>query len=210
MEHFGTAILSGKRDPNHRAGQGYDPACNGGIIRATYDTFDNNYVDIMFEDWNVGGICICPYRVYDPINGDSVLVGQFFQSVAHYNYFGQLAGAGHCTNWQYVEGRIDYCRGLPPANPQNPIPNIQERCHILDFSAYQGLSATIPIGGYFWNWCPRAYQLTSDPTNNSNFQPDINGKYDPHAYNVTYDNIYYEDTHPPCGCRCNPPHDNFH
>lgn len=194
-------ILSGKRNPNHRAGQGYDPAFNGGIIKVKYDTFENNYVDIMFEDWNVGGICKCWYNRSH---------GEKYQSEIHYNYFGRLAGAGHCTNSQYVGVRITYCIGLPTAYPPNPPDNIQERCHILDFAAYQGLSATVPIGGYYWNWCERAYQHTSDPDNNPGVRDNTKPEWEDPVFNVTYGNIYFEDTHPPCGCRCNKPHDNFH
>ena len=155
-------------------------------------SLENNYVDIMFEDWNVGGICQCPFPN-----------GQLFQSEVHFNYFGKLANEGHCTNWQYVEDRIDFCRILSSPHPINA-PNIQERCHILDFSPYWGISASIPIGGYQHNYCPKSYQLTSDPGNH----PLPFGHPDREP-NATYGNTYFEDINPPCNCICKPPHNLF-
>jgi hypothetical protein len=126
---------------------------------------------------------------------------KLFQSMIHYNYFGRLADEGSCSNANYVEERIDFCRYL-----QNPYPiqqdNIQERCHIIDLSPYMGLSQSIPIGGYSWNWCPVSYQKTSHPDNNPN--PVISRR-----VNVTYGNTYYYSNDAPCNCINNSPHNDY-
>ena len=114
----------------------------------------------------------------------------------HYNYFGRLADEGSCDNANYVEERIEFCRYLPSGLS---IPNIEERCHIIDLSPYQGVSQSIPIGGYSWNYCDVSYQKTSYYNNHPEQKS-----------NVTYQNIYYQNNDPPCNCINNSPDDNYY
>lgn len=144
--HADIGIFAGNRPVN---GRRHNREFSGGVIDVRNCTFSNNYVDIMFSDWNVGGICLqYPW--------DSC---RFWRSKIISNYFDQLSDNRFCDD--YVNDIIrDYdnfyrIQGLTPYVYIDAI-DVPSRCHIIDLSPYHEIGQYEQPSIYTWNWCSRA------------------------------------------------------
>jgi|GEM_PF-1846678 len=165
------AIYAGKRDRSGR-----DVFYGGGIVHAYNNHFENNYVDIMIQEWAFNMICAC-----------STLSGKAFHHEIVSNYFGPLKGSYVCSD--FVDPVIDevnnyYGYQQPVTNCiyyQNALP--LERCHIIDLSPYPDLFWSNqpipqwPMWQYLNSVCCKALW-------DSRYLPFINGN------NCTYDNTF--------------------
>jgi hypothetical protein len=178
LNHADIGILVGKSDPS--GAPYYDYTYCGGIIQVTHDTFEDNYIHILHEDWNIAAICSCG-------TGGAAIAR--FQHKIHYNHFGCLADTINCIDRMGYLARLNWVKNnaqtfIFSTNPQ--IPMFQSRCHIIDLAAYKGYAAR--FGGYAV--CP----VSIFKSNNPSLHPDGNNK------NATYDNTYDTDC-APCYCK---------
>jgi hypothetical protein len=175
LNHADIGILVGKSDPSGIPY--YDYTYCGGIIQVTHDTFEDNYIHILHEDWNIAAPCSC-----GTANG-------IFQHQIHYNHFGCLADTINCSERIYYVYRLNWVKNNArtfkfPTNPQ--IPMFQSRCHIMDLAAYKGYAAR--FGGYAV--CPVSIFKNNDVT----LHPSGS------SGNATFGNTYCTDCTP---CYCN-------
>lgn len=177
-----------------RIGPLHDRAFSGGIIKVKYDTFENNFTDIMFSDWNVSGICFCPIS-----NSPD---GQYMQSRICFNYFGRLADTFFCDS--FVSMTLNFYNNFYSTIT---IPNCETnfgilplvRCHIIDLSPYTEVGYFIQPNLYEFNYCCKYISASA----RQNYTCDG-------STNITFGNFYYEDKFPlKCGCRCLGQHSNY-
>jgi hypothetical protein len=135
ISHADIAVFVGTREspvpPNDRRMHG------GGTIEIMGDTFRDNYVDIMFSEYNLGGACLnCD--VYQPNPG--------WMSMVHNNLFDTQAVAERCDSFastvimDYQNAWNSHLFGTPPM--PLPPPSQPEYCHIVDFNL-------VPMA---WTW----------------------------------------------------------
>jgi len=168
------AIYAGKRDRSGR-----DVFYGGGIVHAHHNHFENNYVDIMIQEWAFNMICAC-----------STSSGQAFHHEIVSNYFGPLKGSYVCSDFvdpviEEVNNFYDTFAGPSTACnfPYNADPLI--RCHIIDLSPYPDI---------FWSnqppSLPPAWQVLNGACCralwDSRYLPFVNGN------NCTYNNTFFD------------------
>jgi hypothetical protein len=179
--HADIGIFAGQRN-----GTAHDRAYSGGVLIVKNSAFSNNYVDIMFSDWNVGGICL---QNPDPPCRN-------WQSSIDSNYFDRLAGNYFCDD--YVDVTINLYNSFysPPNLPPSFDPVLYDvnRCHIVDLSPYWEVGQNQQPIIYNWNWCERAIWKASPA---SQFTDNI----------TNFNRFWEDDPNNPCGCRCTIPND---
>jgi hypothetical protein len=184
------AILLAKTDATDP--QGYDPFYLGGRVWVTNSEFYNNYIHIMHEDWNVGGICNC--------------VKDSFEHKIHNNIFGTLADEGHCNRSTYADARIQWVYDSASASNVSLPPDLekpQSRCFIIDLAPYKGYSFD-QVGG-----ATQGCDVSIFTKNNREFHPDFNPNNPPDDYgNATSNNTYNQDC-TPCECMTQQPFDEY-
>jgi len=168
------AIYAGKRDRSSR-----DVFYGGGIVHAYNNHFENNYVDIMIQEWAFNAICNCQNN--PPESGEA------FHHEIDSNYFGPLKGSYVCSD--FVDPVIDEVNNFDFNQLicdqcdiwRNALPLV--RCHIIDLSPYPDL---------FWSnqppSLPPAWQVLNGycckALWESRYLPFVNGN------NCTYDNTF--------------------
>ena len=179
--HADIGIFAGQRISQ----SSHDRAYSGGVIDVRNCVFSNNYVDIMFSDWNVGGICL-----QNP--EDSC---RYWRSKIISNYFDQLAETGTIFCDLYVDSVLLKYNNYYQAHPNELIfrnGNIDppNRCHIIDLSPYYKFGEYEQPSIYYNNWC---YRAACDAGINS-----------PPFFDILYNNTYINN------CIYTPPNTNYH
>ena len=129
ISHADIAVFVGTREspvpPNDRRMHG------GGTIEINGDTFRDNYVDIMFSEYNLGGACNI-FSCSPPFG---------WRSMVHNNLFDTQAVVERCDSFastvimDYQNAWNSHLFGTPPM--PLPPPSQPEYCHIVDFNLVQ-------------------------------------------------------------------------
>ncbi|MCD8538324.1 MAG: hypothetical protein LRY55_00085 [Leadbetterella sp.] len=157
ISHADIAVFVGTREspvpPNDRRMHG------GGTIEITSDTFRDNYVDIMFSEYNLGGACN---------NCDLFPPSPGWVSMVHNNLFDTQAVAERCDSFastvimDYQNAWNSHLFGTPPM--PLPPPSQPEYCHIVDFNLVP-MAWTWPyLGGPNMGSCEYNFETTNPIT----------------------------------------------